>query len=67
MAVTPDLSGNNPTDVQWTTPNRNVTGTPNGVVTPLYAGEIVFDTVNIALWRAQSTTNTSWVGLVYEI
>lgn len=65
MAVVADKSGNNPTDVKWTSAGRTVAGDPNttGPLTPNFAGEIVSDTTNHALWKATSTTNTSWVAL----
>jgi len=65
MAVVADKSVNNPTDVKWTSASRNVAGDPNttGPLTPAFAGEIVDDTTNHALWKATGITNTSWVAL----
>lgn len=65
MTFVADKSGNTPTDKPWTFANRTVAGDPNttGPLTPQYAGEIVSDTANHALWKATGTTNTSWVAL----
>lgn len=63
MAITADLSGNNPTDKSFNNYNRSNAGEPNGSLTPQYAGEIVLDTTNNMLWKAVGTANTAWVPL----
>lgn len=63
MAIVPDLSGNNPTDKSYTTPNRSYAGEPNAALTPEYAGELVLDTTNNTIWKAIGVTNDSWVML----
>lgn len=63
MAIVADLSGNSPLDKSFCHPNRSNAGEPNGSLTPQYAGEVVLDTTNNALWKAILTTNTSWVML----
>lgn len=63
MTITADLSGNNPLDKSFDAYNRSNAGEPNGSVTPQYAGEIVLDTTNNALWEAVGTANNSWVML----
>jgi hypothetical protein len=63
MAIVRDLSGNNPLDSSFNQPNRRNAGEPNGTVTPLYAGEIVLDTTNNALWKAMTLANDSWIML----
>lgn len=65
MAVVADKSGNNPTDVKWTSASRNVAGDPNttGPLTPAFAGEIVLDTTNHAWWKSTTMVNASWIAL----
>ena len=63
MAIVADLSGNNEIDKPWTTYNRTNAGEPNGSITPQYAGEIILDTTNNALWKAMGIANTTWVAL----
>lgn len=63
MAIVADLSGNSPTDKSFTSFNRRNAGEPNGALTPQFCGEIVLDTTNNALWKAESTDNASWVAL----
>lgn len=65
MAIVPDKSGNNPTDLKYTYASRTIAGDPNivGPLVPAFAGEIVEDTTNHALWKATGTTATSWVAL----
>lgn len=67
MAIVADLSTNNPTDKSFTHPNRTNAGEPNASLTPQYAGEIVLDTTNNLLWKAITTTNTSWVALTPSV
>lgn len=57
------LNYDSPTDREYFGPNRTNNGKPNGVLTPLYAGEIVLDTVSNALWKAVNLTNSGWVAL----
>jgi len=35
-------------------------GNPNGNVTPANVGEVLFDTTNVAFWKAGTTANTGW-------
>ena len=72
MAIVPDLSTNFPaslplgTDGSFSTINRTLAAVPTGVTTPLYSGEIVFETAGQSLWQAVGTTNTSWVPALIE-
>lgn len=43
--------------------SRTNAGEPNGSLTPAFAGEIVLDTTNNAVWKALGTGNTTWVAL----
>jgi hypothetical protein len=63
MATVPDLSGNNPVDRSFVNYNRVSAGEPNGSLVPVFAGEIVLDTTNNALWKAMGITNNTWVTL----
>lgn len=63
MAITADLSGNNPTDKSFNSINRSNAGEPNGSLTPQFAGELVLDTTNNRVWKAVGVTNTSWVSI----
>lgn len=63
MAIVADLSGNSPIDKSFVTFNRRNAGTPNAALTPLYVGEIVLDTTNHALWKAEALTNNDWIAL----
>lgn len=71
MATVPDLSGNAPAsmtgngptdrDYALSTYNRTNAGTPNAVLTPLFVGEIVYDTTNNDYYRATTSANNTWV------
>jgi hypothetical protein len=63
MAIVPNLAGTTPTDKSWCYQNRTNAGEPNGSLTPQYAGEIVLDTTNNALWKATGVANNTWVTL----
>lgn len=67
MAIVADLSGNNgfsgPQDKSYSTYNRTNAGTPNGTLVPLYTGEIVLDTTNHNLWKAETLLNSGWIAL----
>lgn len=63
MAIVADLSGNSPTDKSFVSYNRVNAGEPNGTLTPEFAGEIVLDTTNNALWKAMGVLNNTWVAL----
>jgi hypothetical protein len=52
-----------PKDSPWTFQNRTNAGSPNGTLTPQYAGELVEDTTNHVLWKAMSPNNNTWVAL----
>jgi hypothetical protein len=77
MAIVPDLSGNVPATPGSTSPtdrdyalgsyNRTNAGDPNAVLTPLFVGELVFDTTNKALWYAMRSDNASWVQSAVEV
>lgn len=64
MATVKDLSGNNLViDNKFSAYNRVSAGEPNGLITPLYGGEIVLDTTQNALWEAVGTAINAWVML----
>ena len=79
MAIVPDLSGNHPAcmafppgtpvdrDYAVASYNRANAGDPNGVLTPLFVGELVFDSTNKALFYALRSDNASWVLSVIEV
>ena len=50
-------------DQPLTTANRDVSDNPNGVETPQFAGEIVYDQTSDCLWKATDPTNNNWVML----
>ena len=50
-----------PTDKSFKTYSATNAGSPNGSVTPAFAGQRLLDTTNQALWEAKGTANTSWV------
>ena len=54
-------------DKPWHTYNRTAAASPNGVLTPQYAGEIVFDTTNKVLWRAIGLLNSEWIPMQAEV
>jgi hypothetical protein len=64
MAIVQDLAhpGEVP-DRPYCTHNRELSGEPNGTLTPEYSGEIVLDVTNNALWIAVDLTNDGWVTL----
>lgn len=49
-----------PIDRPYCTHNRSNAGTPNGTLTPQYAGELVWDTTNKVRWKAIALTNADW-------
>jgi hypothetical protein len=61
MAIVADKSGNTPTDKPHDSPNRKIAGSPVGVTTPQYSGEIVLDTTTGSTWYATDLTTTGWV------
>ena len=63
MARVANLAGSTPTDKSYVHYNRVNAGEPNGSVTPEFAGEIVLDTTNNALWKAMGVANNTWVAL----
>lgn len=63
MAIVVEKGGNQPTDKPFCSNNRTNAGEPNGSLTPQFAGEIVLDTTNNALWKALGTANNTWVTL----
>ena len=77
MAIVPDLSGNVPATPGSTSPtdrdyaiasqNRTNAGNPNAVVTPLFVGEIVYDTTNNEYYRATTSANTTWTVISLEV
>lgn len=76
MAFVPDLSGNLPRsligpgpdrDYQLSEYNRTNAGDPNGVLTPLFVGELVLDTTNRALFYAMRSDNASWLPASVDI
>lgn len=69
MAFVADLSGNTPRSLVGPGPDRDYplgsynrinAGTPNAVLTPLFVGEIVYDTTNNEYYRATTIANTTW-------
>jgi hypothetical protein len=63
MAIVPNLGVPGPVDKSWCYQNRTNAGEPNGSLTPQFAGEIVLDTTNNALWKAVGTLSNTWVTL----
>lgn len=66
MAETVDLSGNSPTDNKLSHPTRSNAGSPVGVLTPAFPGELVLDTTNFRVWRGYGTGTDGWQP-VYEV
>jgi len=63
MATVVDKSGNSPAngvDQKLETPNRTNSGSPQGSLTPQYAGELVHDTTNNDIYRAYGQTTADW-------
>lgn len=64
MATVRDASDNSPispgTDNSYDKVQRNNAGSPVGSVTPAYVGELIVDTTNFIVWRANGTANTAW-------
>lgn len=56
-----------PTDKSYNSPNRTTGADPNGVLTPQFIGEIVLDTANKKLWKAEGAANNTWVTLTTQI
>ena len=68
MAIVPNLARQtNHVDSSYNSPNRTTAADPNAVLTPQYSGEIVLDTANKKLWKAENLTNTSWVTITAHI
>lgn len=75
MAIVVDLAGvgtfrqdGRGTDVKLSSPNRKNAGSPYGVLTPQYSGEMVLDTVNQQLYvGGASTDNTAWTPVFYGV
>lgn len=71
MAIVADLSGNSPAswrdgrpyDRKQSTVNRNVVGSPIGVTTPQYTGEVVQDTLIAQHWMAGDLTVNGWIAV----
>lgn len=63
MAIVSNLATGDPVDKSFCTWNRSNAGDPNGALTPQYVGEIVLDTTNKKLWKAESTLNSGWTTL----
>lgn len=61
MATVPDKAGVGTLDKTLVKHNRTNAGSPAGVLTPQYSGEIVLDTTNNVLWQAQGLANDTWV------
>lgn len=62
MAIVANLADTQfPIDKPLTTHNRSNAGTPNGVLTPEFVGEIVFDSTNKVRWRAIGAANSEWI------
>lgn len=75
MAIVVDLAGvgtfrqdGRGTDVKLSSPNRKNAGSPYGVLTPQYSGEMVLDTVNQQLYvGGASTDNTAWTPVFFGV
>lgn len=67
MAIVREASDAGPVDKSFCTHNREMAGTPNGTLTPEYAGEIVFDSTNKVRWKAIGLTNEHWVPIETEV
>lgn len=63
MAIVAEKGGNQPLDKSFCHYNRTNAGEPNGSVTPQFAGEIVLDTTNNALWKSLGPANNTWITL----
>lgn len=63
MAIVRNGDGQGPTDKSFTSYNRTNAGEPNGTLTPQFSGEIVLDTTNNALWKAEGLASNTWVAL----
>ena len=67
MATVANLDGGNVagavrvTDPSYVKHNREHAGDPQGALTPQYAGELVLDITNGALYQAQDLTSDSWI------
>lgn len=64
MATVVNKGTYTPVDKKYATPNRTNAGTPVSSLTPLYTNELVLDTTNNVYYRANGTTNTSWLPVV---
>lgn len=56
-----------PLDGSYNSPNRSMAGTPVATLVPLYVGEIVLDTTNNKLWKAETMLNSGWVTLTTQL
>lgn len=54
-------------DRNYTTQSRQNAGTPNAVLTPAFAGELIFDTTNKVRWKSIGPTNAEWVPIDVEV
>lgn len=61
------MQENGVVDKSYCTYNRTNAGTPNAVLTPEYAGEIVFDTTNKVRWKATTLANSGWRPMEAEV
>ena len=66
MATVPNKAYHTPLDKKLSSYNRKNAGSPVGSVTPLYTGEIIMDTTDNKLWRAEGTTSNDWLPTVIE-
>lgn len=64
MSIGTERSGNGPPDAindrKLCTPTRFVAGTPFGVLTPAFAGEMVQDNTTFIRYTACGLTNATW-------
>lgn len=68
MPIVANLAGiGTPVDKSYCTYNRSGAGTPNGSVTPQFAGEIYWDTTNKVRWKSVAMTNADWHPLEAEV
>ena len=59
--------GDTVTDRAYCSPSRTNAGTPNAVLTPAFAGEIIFDTTNKVRWRAIGIASSEWIPMEAEV
>ena len=66
MATVVDLARiGDPVDQKLNDPNRKISGSPIALaLTPVYAGEIVMNTLTGELWFGKGITSSDWTPLI---